>query len=119
MNASDRRSRVLIGRFCDRTGVQHNEFSIPTFFCKCEPLLLQLAFNGRPVRLGRTATEVLNVKFAHGAIIATTTSRGLCVRRQHFWSAIFANSWAASCPQPEPNVKHQTEVLIQTLWSYP
>ena len=69
MYATDGGANVLIGRGGDRAGVQDDDFGFARRACTRQPAIEQLPLDGRPVRLGRTASEVLHEIRCHIDII--------------------------------------------------
>ncbi len=70
MNAPDGRTRVVIGRRGDRTGVQHHDLGLGRGGGTRQSLIGQLAFNGCAIGLGGAAPEVFYIETAHGSIIS-------------------------------------------------
>ena len=75
MNAPDYCARILVCRCSNRAGIQDNNIGI-SGLCRCKALLHELTFNGRSVRLCRTAAKVFNIKARHGVIIASNLGSG-------------------------------------------
>ena len=70
MDAADGRTRVVIGRGGDGTGVQHHDLGLGGGGGARQSLIGQLAFNGGAVGLGGAASEVFYKETAHGSIIS-------------------------------------------------
>ena len=61
---------VLIGGGGDRAGVQDDDFGVAQPASTLQSQILELAFDGRAVGLGRPAPKILYVKTCHHTIVA-------------------------------------------------
>jgi len=76
-DAADGRASVLIGRRSYRTGVENDDSGVGSCVNAPQTVVRKLAFDGRPIRLRRAASEVLNVVTSHSAIIAARRGASL------------------------------------------
>jgi len=65
MNTADGGAGVLIGGSSDRAGIQHDHFGLIRIAGARKAAPEQLTLDGRAVRLGRAASEVLHVIRRH------------------------------------------------------
>ena len=74
MDAADSGARILIGGRGDSTGVQDDDFSLGSSASALHAAVEQLALNGRAIRLGRTASKILDMISRHQTIILGTNA---------------------------------------------
>ena len=70
LDAPNGRAGVLISGGGYRTGVENDDICLGCRANAPQTIVRKLAFNGRSIRLGGAASEVLNVVTSHGVIIA-------------------------------------------------
>ena len=73
MNATNRRTYVLIGRGCHRARIQHDHFGFPGRAGTRQSPVEQLALNRSAVRLRRAASEIFYEIRRHTSIIGVVS----------------------------------------------
>ncbi len=75
VDATDRGARILVGGSCHRASIKHDDFSPAGIVRTDESPVSQLALDGCPIGLGRTASKIFNVETAHKLIIWVVPGR--------------------------------------------